>query len=217
MLVCSGSPHAILTGNRAAVAAGVSAVFGGTARQQKVSCSWGGAVVEVSYGRRVGKYLLYGAEILAGVLWQITPYGLPEIGGGKAVILAALAISLAMVEQEIPAMLLGAVCGWMTDSTSQGVVGFYGVLLVIACFGVSVACRYYIRRNRLTVLLLGLVTIPPLFLLHFWVYYILPGYEDGGYMFVRHYLARIVYTLAFLPPCYGLNRLIARRVGTLRR
>lgn len=165
----------------------------------------------------MGKYLLYVAEIILGLLWQVTPYGLPEVFGGKAVILVPLAVSFAMVEKEIPAMLLAVACGWLTDSTYSGAIGFYVILLVLVCFGVSVSCQHYIRRNWLTVLLLGLVTIPPIFVLHFLFYYILPGYEEGGYLFVRHYLARIVYTLTFLPLCYSVNRMIALRIGTLRR
>ena len=39
--------------------------------------------------------------------------------------------------------------------------------------------------------------------------YVLYGYEYQGYAYVRHYLPRMAYSLAFMPLTYYFNRALA--------
>ena len=169
------------------------------------------------YSKQVVKYLLYAAEMIAALLWQVTPQALPEVCGGKAVILVPLALSFAVFEREIPAMLSAVGCGMLADGACRSGNCFYVIVLLIACYAVSAACQYYIRRTLLTVMLLAVIIIPVILLLQFLLYYVCPGYPEAGYMLVRHYLARIVYTLTFMPLCYALNRLLAIGLKPSRR
>ena len=158
------------------------------------------------YRWQVIRYIVYGAEIVFAFLLQSTPHALPELFGVKAVVLVPLSLSFAVYERETAAMATGAVCGWLADGSYSGSMSFYGLVLVISGFLVSSGFRYYFRRNRLTVILLSLAAIPLILSLEFLLGYLLKGYPDGGYVFVRHYIPRMVYTLAFTPVCCAVNR-----------
>ena len=87
--------------------------------------------------KKIIRYALYGIEIMICFALQVTPAALPEVFGGKAVLLLSLALSFGVFEKELPAMLLAVVCGFLTDCAYSGTVGFYVIMLVIACFTIS--------------------------------------------------------------------------------
>ncbi len=163
--------------------------------------------------RTVIRYVLYGFEILLALLVQVTPYVLPEIYGGKAVLLLPLTLSFAVFEKEIPAMVLAVVCGLLTDCSYSGALGFYVIAFVIMSFTISNLYDQYIRRSLLTVMMMAVVAVPLIIVLQFLFYYVLAGYSHGGMFFVRHYLSRILYTLAFVPVFFGLNRFVFSRTA----
>lgn len=162
---------------------------------------------------RILRYVLYGVEILLTWIVQETPYCLPEVFGGKAVLLIPLALSFAVFEKEIPAMVSAVVCGLLTDCSYSGPIGFYVIGLVIACFAVSTAYQGYIRRSMLTVMLMAGIVIPVLLTMQFLFYYVFAGYADSGYMFLKHYVSRILYTFAVMPVYYSINQTLLVRKG----
>ncbi len=165
--------------------------------------------------KRVIRYILFALEILILYLVQVTPYLLPEVFGGKAILLLPAALSMAVFENEIPAMVLALVCGLLTDCAFSGPIGFYTIVLMIACYFISLLYQNYVRKTLLTVMLVSLTVIPLTLTLQFLFYYVFAGYSDGGYVFVHHYLSRIIYTVALVPVCYGVNRLIAKKTKTV--
>ncbi len=162
---------------------------------------------------RVVKYIAYAVEAVLVFVLQTTPYLLPEVFGGKGIILLPLAVSIAVFEPDIPAMIFAVVCGFLADCSYSGAVGFYTIMLVIMCFIVSTLTKNYIRTNLLTTMLAAFIGIPLIIFLQFVFYYLLAGYTDGWSFFVRHYIPRIIYTLAFMPVMYGLNSVINKRLG----
>lgn len=163
--------------------------------------------------RTIIRYTLYIIEILLALIVQVTPYLLPELFGGKAVLLVPLALSIAVFERDIPAMAFGVICGLLTDCSYSGPVGFYVIALVIACFVISNLYASYIRRTLLTVMLLAFAAIPLIFFGQFFFYYILAGYGELWRFFLRHYVARILCTLAWMPVFYGMNRWLNKKLG----
>lgn len=163
---------------------------------------------------RVVKYITFSIEILLALIIQSTPYLLPEVFGGKAILLVPLAFSIAVFEEEIPAVIFGAVCGLLIDSGYSGPIGFYAITLAITCYIISFLMANYVRTNLLTAMLTALAAVPVVIFLQFIFYYLLMEYDDAWGFFARHYISRIIYTLAFMPVFYGLNRFIAVRLSS---
>lgn len=162
---------------------------------------------------RVVKYTIYALEILIAYVIQSTPGLMLEVFGGKPILLVPVAITIAVFEREVPAIVFGVICGVVTDMGYSGAVGYYGIMLAIVCFIVSNLMENYIRTNLLTIMLVSTISIPVIIFLQFVFYYIFAGYTDIWGFFVKHYISRIIYTWAFTPVFYGFNRFIALRTS----
>lgn len=162
---------------------------------------------------RVVKYTAYALEILIIYIIQSTPNLVLEVFGGKPILLVPVAITIAVFEKEIPAIVFGVICGLITDMGYSGAVGYYGIMLAIVCFTVSNLMGNYIRTNLLTIMLIATISIPVIIFLQFAFYYIFVGYTDVWAFFANHYISRIIYTWAFTPVFYFFNRFIALRTS----
>ncbi len=161
---------------------------------------------------RILKYAVYAVEIALSLLIQGTPYLLPEVYGGKAVLMLPLALSFAIFESDIPSMVFAVICGFLADCSYSGPIGFYVITLLILCFTVSNLNGSYIKTNLLTAMLLAVIGIPVIIFLQFLFYYVFAGYTDAWSFFARHYISRIIYTIAFVPVFYGLNKLLNKHL-----
>ena len=157
------------------------------------------------------RYIIYIAEIFFSFVFQGTPYLIPEVFGGKAVLLAALAVSFAFFEGDIVSIVLASVCGLLTDCSYSRTVGYYAIALVISCYFVSNIFESCIIRNLLTVMMVSTVLIPIIIIMQFVIYYAAAGYRGIWYFFFRHYVSRIIYTLAFVPVFYKINGFVYYR------
>ena len=70
----------------------------------------------------VFRYLAYSLEILIIYIVQGTPFFLPEILGGRPVLLIPVALTIAFYENEIPAMFFGLACGSLIDIGTGGMI-----------------------------------------------------------------------------------------------
>lgn len=161
---------------------------------------------------RIVKYAAYGAEVFLALIIQGTPYLLPEVFGGKALLLMTAALTIAVFEEEIPSLVFAVICGFLADCSYSGPIGFYAILFSVMCYTLSYMYGNYIQRNLLTAMLAAVIAVPVMFFLQFLFYYIFAGYDDVWVFFARHYFSRIIYTLALVPPFYGLNKLLNKRM-----
>lgn len=157
------------------------------------------------------RYTAFSIEILIFYIIQCTPGLSLEVFGGRPVLLLPLAMTIAVFEGEIPAIIFGVVCGLMIDAGYSGPVGFYAVTMSVLCFIVSVLMENYIRTNLLTAFIIGTIAVPVIIFLQFLLFYVLMGYDDVWGYFLSHYVSRIIYTWAFVPVFYGINRFIAAK------
>ena len=163
--------------------------------------------------KKIIRYALYGIEIMICFALQVTPAALPEVFGGKAVLLLSLALSFGVFEKELPAMLLAVVCGFLTDCAYSGTVGFYVIMLVIACFTISLLFQEYFRKSMLTVMLTAFAAVPVILILQFLIFYVSAGYPDRWYMFFHHYFFSSVCTLMPIPVMYWVNGFVFRKTA----
>lgn len=153
------------------------------------------------------KYLAYALEIVILYVLQDTPNLIPQLFGGKPLLLVVLAISIAARENQIPSTVFGAVCGVLTDISGGG-IGYFGIMLTLVCYFEAELFKKYIVVSFRMVLLYAVAASAVLVGLYFVIFRMLAGVEGAGELFVSHYLSRMVYTLVCIVPLYFLNRFL---------
>ena len=159
------------------------------------------------------RYFAYTLELLLLFMLQQTPSLLPEILGGRPVLLIPAAILIAMYETNVISMAFGIAAGLLLDFASGHGLGFHAIVLAVLCFLFSSLCMELIQTNFLTALAAGAVLTGIVILLQWLALYVGPGYSQPFYAFIHHYLARFVYTYLFILPLYFLNRLLAVNIN----
>lgn len=150
------------------------------------------------------KYLAYALEVVVLYVLQDTPNLLPQIFGGKPLLLVVLALSIAARENQIPSTVFGAVCGVLTDISGGG-IGYFGIMLTLVCYFEAELFKKYIVVSFRMVLLYAVAASAVLVGLYFVIFRMLAGVEGAGELFVSHYLSRMVYTAVCVVPLYVLN------------
>ena len=161
---------------------------------------------------KIIRYFAYTIEILILYMVQETPGLLPEIGGARPVLLIPAAISIAMFESELAGIAFGLLCGLFLDIGMGGVLGFHGLLLAAACYGVGLLTADLIQTNFLTSLLLAAGAVAGILFLQWVFFYLLYGYEYSGYALVTRYLPRMAYSFCTMPLCYAFHRALAQQI-----
>ena len=129
------------------------------------------------------KWGLYFLLLLGGTVLQTVP-GFLVVGQARPVFLLALALAVAVCEDEFSGALFGAVCGLMWDYTAGRTAGLLALTLMGLSFALSVASQLYLK---LTALNFALVSAGALWLVlsgDFLFYYAMPGYSNmlGRYL-----------------------------------
>lgn len=160
---------------------------------------------------RVVRYMAYVLELLVLFMVQETPGMLPTILGVRPVLLLPAAVTIAMFEEEIPAMSFGILAGLFCDFGLSGTLGFHALVLAILCFFVSVVTHVYFQTNLVTAVLTGMLAIG-LVVFAQWFFLYTFRYSMEQYALVHHYLPKYFYTMLFVPLIYLLNRGLALAV-----
>lgn len=160
---------------------------------------------------RVIRYLAYVLEFLILFMLQETPGLLPNIFGVRPVLIFPAAVTVAMYEDELPAMAFGVVGGLFCDFGLSGMLGFHALVLGVLCYLVSVTGKNYFQVNIVTAVITGLWTIG-LTICAQWLFLYYFKYSMPGYAFVHHYLPKYFYTMIFVPLMYLLNRGLSQAV-----
>lgn len=159
---------------------------------------------------RLVRYLAFVLEIYFLYLLQQTPGLFPEIYGARPVLLFPVAVSIAMLETELPAMSFGIVAGLFVDFGFGGALGFHSLTMAVICYFVSVLSRTVLRVNMGAAMLMGMWTIA-VFVILGWLYqYVWNGYSYISYALLHHYLPKYMYTLLLFPLIFMLTRGLAR-------
>lgn len=157
------------------------------------------------------KYLAYALEVAVLYVLQDTPNLIPQIFGGKPLLLVALALSIAAKENQIPSLIFGAVCGVLTDISGGG-IGYFGIVLTLACYFEAEIFKKYLVPSFWSAFLYALVSVIVIVGMYFVIFRLLAGIEGAGGLFVSHYLSRMGYTAVCTVPLYFLNRFLYRNL-----
>lgn len=160
--------------------------------------------------KKWARYALYALEILLLFVLQETPGLLPHMMGAKPVLILAAALTIAMVEDCVPAMAFGVFAGLLVDFGGGAPLGYHALVFAVLCFFLSGACGTRIQIQLFTAILMGLWSCAVAVLLDWLVLYVLQGYSIPAYALLNSYLPIYFYTLLTVPLCYGLQWLLRR-------
>jgi len=152
------------------------------------------------------RYTAYTVEIIFAFVIEVMPDFMPKIFGAQPLLLLSAALTIAFFEGEKAGLIVGVAAGLLIDMGKGGTIGFYAILLAISCYGVGLATASSLRRNFFSAMMLILPVIPILYTLDWLFFHV---FSDNGfiwYIFVRHILPQMGYTVLLLPVFYGINK-----------
>ncbi len=160
------------------------------------------------------RYLAYVIELILMFVLSTTPGLMPEIFGAKPVLLICVALTAAVFEREIPAMIIGMLSGILADIAYSNSIGVFTISLTVICFIVGYAANNLIVAKFLNYLLYAAVAVGILFMMYFLVWFVIPGVKDMWSYFTAHLISRMVQTFLFSIPFYFINHFIYLRLNT---
>lgn len=158
---------------------------------------------------KVLRYFAYTIEILIVFIIQETPGLIPELYGAKPVLLIPVALSIAMFEAEISAMVFGLFCGLLVDFGVGSTLGFHGLLLSVMCYIIGLVIINLLRTNVISAILVAAAALAIIYILQWVFFFVLYNYQYSSYVLVHHYIPKFVYTLFMVPIAYYFNRAFA--------
>lgn len=159
------------------------------------------------------RYLAYAMEIVLLYVLGTTPDLLPQLFGAKPTLLLCVALTAAIFEREIPAMVIGLICGVLIDLGYSNSIGLFTITLTVVCFIVGYAANNLIRATFLNFLLYAFVAVGGIFMLYFLIRVVWAGVDDYWDYFMNHLLSRMVQTFVLSIPIYFVNKFIYHTLG----
>lgn len=158
------------------------------------------------------KWIVYGIEIFLVYVLQSTPALIPGICGEKPMLAVMCAVSIALFEGDVTGMWFGLGAGLLMDTVSTGPFGFYGLALLVVCFGCGTLVMYVMRNNVVTSLILGFVVAALISSVQ-WIFFTQShSGEDISFFLINILLPRCIYSTAVMPLFYYFNRAITTRL-----
>jgi rod shape-determining protein MreD len=163
----------------------------------------------IKYLRRI----LLGLLVFLAAMAQNVPW-LPVVFGVHALPLLPITISIAVLDQSAPAILIGAFAGLLLDYNGAG-LGFHAVTLTGIAFTTAMLMRYFLNRNWRTISLLMFCTALGDAALR-WLSDAF-GRPDALWFLLHRTLPSLAYTLLISPVCYLLVYFIVRKTSRKQR
>lgn len=154
--------------------------------------------------RKLFRCIAYAVLIILLYVLQDTPYLLPEIFGGKPMLLSAFAFTVATKEKRIPSLIIGAVCGILTDASLNGNVGFFAIALTLLCYFEAYFFETFFASSFGSAMIASSAATVIVICLYFLLTLLFNSVADWGALFVSRYISRIIYTILTEIPLYFL-------------
>ena len=155
------------------------------------------------------RYLAYLIEIIVFFIVQQTPGLIPEVLGGRPVLLLPILVSIALFEDEMTGLWFGLLIGILLDVSLWDVIGVYAILYTAIGYFLGLLAVNFLKTNLITTLLMTASTVIVIYGLSFLLTVLLKQYDGAAFVFVNHYLSRMAYTLALSPIFYFFNKALA--------
>ena len=152
------------------------------------------------------RLIIYVVEIIIVFVIQQTPSFIPEIFGGRPMLLIPLIVSVVMFQNETISIFLGLFVGIMMDFGVGSIIGLYAIIMTFISYAISFFSGRLIKINILSGIIFSFLSITIIYMINILLTCILYGFDNFEYMFMNHYLSRMIYTFAFTPLFYFMNK-----------
>jgi rod shape-determining protein MreD len=143
---------------------------------------------------------------------QQTPNLLPKLlGRTPNLVLAAFPIII-LLETPKTSAWFGFFIGLILDSCLGESVGIQPVILCVLGYWLSSISSRYFRKNFLAAIVVSTTFLLLFYHLQFLCLYILKGYEDAEYSYLKHQSITMLYTWVFVPIFYFFNKIFISKI-----
>lgn len=162
-------------------------------------------MISYRYLNKFIRYMTYTVELIILFMLQETPGTMPLIFGIKPLLTLSLAITISLLEPEIPAMFFGILAGITMDFGLGAPVGGSCLILAVICCFLSAFAKNKLHVTIGSAMLtasfcLGIVT------LLLWVFqFVLNGYSHVLTALANVYAPVYLYTVLVTPIVYVVN------------
>ena len=157
---------------------------------------------------RVIRRIAIAVELLVIASLGGTASLLPELFGGRPLLLISAALSISACEDAVASVVFGAVCGALADILSSGGIGFYAFALAVCGYIVPSLLQSKLRPTPPAALLLVFCSAAAVITASYLFGAFSYGIIDSAVLFARHGLSKIIITFICAVPLYFLDRLI---------
>lgn len=159
-------------------------------------------------------FRFFGYSLLLIILYVFQGSGfiIPEIFGGRPLMLISLALCIASFENTLPSVIFGALCGALTDISLDGSIGYFAFALTIVCYAENFVFSKYFVPSFVTVIVFSFAAVMTVMLIYYLLFVLIAGLDSGCVLFVRHYISRILYTFAVTIPLYFLTAFLNKNL-----
>ena len=154
---------------------------------------------------RVIRYVTYVIELIILFMLQETPGILPPIFGVRPLLTLALAVTVSLIEPELFSMGFGVLVGITMDLGVGLPLGTCGVILAIACSGISALAKRKIHVTLGSAIITAVWCLAVLMAVLWLCDYVFMGYSQIYIALINHYVPVYVYTILVMPLVYILN------------
>ena len=157
-------------------------------------------------------YAAYGFLLLFLYLLQMTPNLVPQILGGRPLLLILAVVCIGMFNAPVVGGIFGAIAGFVWDMFSDRLTGLGGLYLLAVGCACGLLVQLLMRNNAISAFLLcGSATA--VYLLLEWLMTCVLWRLDGSVTVLLHrVIPNFVYTLVLALPVYYVTLVIAKRL-----
>lgn len=137
---------------------------------------------------------------------QQIPGFIPELFGGKPVILIPLFFTISILEGNYFSVAWGLISGLVLDISLGSYIGVQIVTMGILGYVIGKIKERFFEANIFTFLVINLLFTPLIIILRFYISYILRGFNCVDIAFYKHIIPCIIYTFAISSIVYLFNK-----------
>lgn len=162
------------------------------------------------------KWAIYYIALIVLYAFQTTPH-LFEIFSVKPVLIVSLAICISMFESVMPSAIFSMIAGLLWDMSSDKLMGFNGIIIMMCGVFISLFCVYYLHTKLINSIVFCTIVMTLQGLLDYFLYYAIWNYSNTYIILVNEILPTILYTVISIIPLFFMIRSISYKFNTIAR
>lgn len=155
------------------------------------------------------RLFIYIIEFFVLYSMQQTPGLIPELFGGRPVIIIPLFFSISLLEGNYLSVAWGLISGLVLDVSLGGYIGVQIVIMGILGYLIGKIRENVFEVNIFTFFAVSFIATPLIVILRFYINYIVPKFGYSDIAFYKHIVPCIIYTFAISPIVYLFNKPIS--------